>query len=176
MGKLIDDLLAFSRVSRKEINLTEVDMNALVQGLISSFEHECHDRKIQFSLSDLPRANADSAMMKVVWQNLLSNAVKYTSTREIGIIEIHGVIGDNEVIYSIQDNGVGFDMKYKNKLFQVFQRLHRSDEFSGTGIGLALVQRIILKHSGSVWGEGEVNQGALFCFSLPISGGKFDGE
>ncbi|MDB5226727.1 MAG: Phytochrome-like protein cph1 [Bacteroidota bacterium] len=166
MGELIDDLLTFSRIGRRELVKVDVRMNELVTGLCSELKNELGDRTIDFHISPLPPAQADNIAIKQVWVNLLSNAVKYSSIKETAIIEIGSEIKDNEIIYYIKDNGAGFDMRYADKLFGVFQRLHSNEEFEGTGVGLALVHRIISKHGGRVWGEGKVNEGATFYFTL----------
>ncbi|MFC1826231.1 ATP-binding protein, partial [Thermodesulfobacteriota bacterium] len=127
------------------------------------------EKKARLKIDSLPPATGDRAMIQEVLMNLLSNALKYSSTREAAFIEVSAKTEGNEHVYSVKDNGVGFDMKYSDKLFDVFQRLHSTKEFEGTGIGLSLVQRIVQRHGGRVWGEGKVNEGATFYFSLPKS-------
>lgn len=166
MGHLIDDLLAFSKLGRKDLDLKQENMNELVEGVSREFDR-INPNKAQIKINNLLPANMDYGLIHQVWLNLLSNAVKYSSKKENPVIEISSERQDNEIIYSIKDNGVGFSMKYADKLFGVFQRLHRMDEFEGTGVGLAIVQRIIAKHKGRVWAEGEVDKGATFSFSLP---------
>jgi len=168
MGTLIDDLLSFSRMGRYEMSKGQVDLGDLVQQVIRELGPETEGRTIRWRIGDLPVITGDCAMLRVVLVNLISNALKFTLPCEKTEIEI-GCTGEreNETIVFVRDNGVGFDMNYADKLFAVFQRLHREDEFQGTGIGLANVRRIIARHGGRTWAEGEVNQGATFCFSLP---------
>jgi PAS domain S-box-containing protein len=166
MGQLIDDLLAFSRLGRKEIVLRPVDMNELVKaGIKELLENET--KKYNIKIHELPQCQADSSMLKQVWMNLVGNAIKYSSKKDIPEINIGHIKDGKRIIYYVKDNGVGFDMKYSNKLFGVFQRLHGSDQFEGTGVGLALVKRIIDKHGGEVWAEAKLNEGCIFYFSIP---------
>jgi len=175
MGLLIDDLLAFSRTGRAEINPVKIKMREMVDQVIREFEMDCKDRKIAWDIKPLSAAHGDTSLMRLVWVNLLGNAIKYTRTRAEAKIEIGELDGadknsggrEGEVVYYVRDNGVGFDMRYAAKLFGVFQRLHRAEDFEGTGIGLANVQRIIHRHGGRVWADGKVNAGATFFFSLP---------
>jgi PAS domain S-box-containing protein len=168
MGDLIDNLVAFSRLGRSDIQKIKVDPNQLLQTLIADLEDETRGRKIQWSIGELPGVNADPALLRLVFTNLLSNALKFTRNRQQSEIEV-GCSGNNgELIVFVRDNGAGFDMKYADKLFGVFQRLHRADEFEGTGIGLANVRRIILRHGGKTWAESHVGEGATFYFSLPV--------
>lgn len=168
MGTLIDDLLSFSRMGRAEMLKTTVDLSPLAQGIINRIQAETADRRIEWKIATLPLVYGDAAMLRQVFDNLISNAVKYTRPRPQAVIEIgcrrEGV--EQAVVY-IRDNGVGFDMTYIDKLFGVFQRLHSSDEFEGTGIGLANVRRIIQRHGGQTWAESVVGVGATFYFSLP---------
>lgn len=167
MGQLIDDLLAFSRMSRVNLKLTACDMNGIVQDQILDLEMITKDRNITWKVDPLPAVLGDPATLRQVWANLIGNAIKYSRQRDPAIIEISSAPGEHgEVILFVRDNGAGFDMKYVGKLFGVFQRLHRSDEFEGTGIGLATVQRIITRHGGRVWAEGESGAGATFYFTL----------
>jgi PAS domain S-box-containing protein len=170
MAQLIDDLLVFSRLGRGALRLQPVDMQSLVDEARALVETEARDRHIEWRIAPLPIMVGDENMLRTVWQNLLGNAVKYTANREVGLIEI-GVertpSGDYE--FSVRDNGAGFDMQYASKLFGVFQRLHRASEFPGNGIGLANVRRIIARHGGRTWAEGETDRGAVFHFSLPAS-------
>jgi PAS domain S-box-containing protein len=166
MGQLIDDLLSFSRIGRNELVKREISMHDMVMNLSSELKDEQPDRIIEFHIKHLLPAQADNIAIRQVWLNLISNAIKYSKHKEKAIIEIDSYIKGNEIIYYIKDNGAGFDMRYANKLFGVFQRLHSDDEFEGTGVGLALVQRIIKKHGGRVWAEGKVNEGATFYFTL----------
>jgi signal transduction histidine kinase len=167
-GRMVDDLLAFSRISRTELRRDRVDMNELVERCRRELIPEMHDRQIAWKIGDLPPAEGDPALLKLVLSNLLSNAVKYTSKRPDGTISVAATANnDNSTTYSVADNGIGFDMAYVHKLFGVFQRLHRAEEYEGTGIGLANVRRIITRHGGRVWAEGRSGEGATFYFSLP---------
>lgn len=166
MSSLIDDLLAFSKLGRKELDRSFENMNELVEGVLLEI-NKSNPNNAQIKINDLLPANVDYGLIHQVWLNLLSNAIKYSSKKETPIIEISSEKKNKEIIYSVKDNGVGFSMKYVDKLFGVFQRLHRMDEFDGTGVGLAIVQRIISKHNGRVWAEAEVDKGATFSFALP---------
>jgi PAS domain S-box-containing protein len=168
MGNLIDDLLAFSRIGRAETQKTLVNLDQLSREVLNELRQETEGRTIDWKIAPLPACYGDRSMLKLVLSNLLSNAVKFTRTRPRAEIEI-GCADDNrsEIAVFIRDNGAGFDMKYVHKLFGVFQRLHQSESFEGTGIGLATVQRIIHRHGGAVRAEGAVDQGATFYFSLP---------
>ena len=170
MGVLIDDLLAFSRMGRVEMRETSVDLNTLVQDTLRDLEPTTSARNIVWRIAPLPAVHADPAMLRLAVTNLLSNAVKFTRPRDPAQIEI-GSSGadDGRVILFVRDNGVGFDPQYAHKLFCVFQRLHRADEFEGTGIGLANVQRIIARHGGRTWAEGTLNEGATFYITLKAS-------
>ncbi|HSL00472.1 MAG TPA: PAS domain S-box protein [Rubrobacteraceae bacterium] len=168
-GELIDDLLSFSRMSRTRFQLGNVDLNRLLRETLSDLSFEMEGRDIDWEIGELPEVRGDPSMLKLVWQNLLGNAVKYTSTREQAVIEVGATEGEDEVVFFVRDNGVGFDMQYVDKLFGVFQRLHRADEFSGTGIGLATVRRIVNRHGGRAWAEGRVGEGATFYFTLPLA-------
>ncbi len=170
MGQLIDDLLSFSRMARSEMHATTVDLDAIVAEARRDLESAAPERRIQWTVRSLPTAQGDRAMLKQVMANLLGNAVKYTRPRNPAVIEIGcaGTEGDRSVLY-VRDNGVGFDMQYADKLFGVFQRLHHADEFEGTGIGLANVQRIVLRHGGRVWAESKLDAGATFFFTLPLA-------
>jgi hypothetical protein len=167
MSDLIDDLLEFSRMGRGEMRASSVDLDALVRETARTLEMSAQGRNIVWKVAPLPAATGDPAMLKQVLVNLLGNAVKYTRPRDPAEIEI-GSAGeeDGRVIVFVRDNGVGFDMKYADKLFGVFQRLHRAEEFEGTGIGLANVRRIIARHGGRVWAEGKTGEGAAFYFTL----------
>jgi signal transduction histidine kinase len=168
MGNLIDDLLGFSRIGRAEARKTAVSLDQLVREVIAELGQDTKDRDIAWTVGALPICYGDRSMLKVVLMNLLSNAVKFTRIRPRAKIEIGCADGkDNQVEVFVADNGAGFDIQYVNKLFGVFQRLHRAEEFEGTGIGLATVQRIIHRHGGEVRAEGAVDQGATFYFSLP---------
>jgi signal transduction histidine kinase len=169
MGQLIDDLLIFSRMGREEIQKTIVDTNQLVESTIASLQRETEGRNIIWKKNALPKLRADPAMLRQVFVNLISNAIKYSQPRNPAQIEIGAKENAKELVIFVRDNGVGFDMQFADKLFGVFQRLHRSDEFEGTGIGLANVRRIIQRHGGHTWAEAIVDHGATFYFSLPKS-------
>lgn len=175
MGHLIDDLLNFSRLVRKELNFRRVDMIGLVESIFAE-QQLLLAGKATMKLEKLEPVLCDGNLIQQVWINLISNAIKYSSQREEPLIEIKSRVTDNEIIYSIKDNGIGFDMKYADKLFGVFQRLHNTSEFEGTGVGLALAQRIISRHGGRVWAEAEINKGATFYFSLPVVLGKIKNQ
>jgi light-regulated signal transduction histidine kinase (bacteriophytochrome) len=167
MGRLIDDLLAFSRLGRQSLTKTPVDMSALAQ---EEFEKAAATVALgpQLELQPLPEAQGDAGMLRQVFANLIRNAVKFSSRQATSRIQIGFRQLDGWYEYYVTDNGVGFDEKYSHKLFTVFQRLHSEEEFEGTGVGLALVQRIIVRHGGRVWAEGKPGEGATFTFSLPI--------
>ncbi|HZK74459.1 MAG TPA: ATP-binding protein, partial [Clostridia bacterium] len=170
MGCLIDDLLAFSRMGRTEMRESRVDVNVLVQNTIRGLDMVTKDRHIIWQVAPLPAVVGDPSLLKQVLANLVGNAVKYSRMRDPARIEI-GCAGeeDGRVILFVRDNGAGFDMQYAHKLFGVFQRLHRAEEFEGTGIGLATVRRIVTRHGGRVWAEGAVDKGATFYFTLTRS-------
>lgn len=174
MGKLIDDLLAFSRLGRASFNSSQVDMDYMVKSIYNEISSVEDRARIKFTVNNLPPANADTNMMRQLWINLISNAIKYSSTRNNASITISCKESTNSLRYSIKDNGVGFNMDYQHKLFEVFQRLHSENDFEGTGVGLALVQQIISRHNGKVWGESEVDKGAEFFFSIPKSRGELN--
>jgi PAS domain S-box-containing protein len=172
MGDLIDDLLAFSQVGRAEMQKAQVNLDWLVRETLKDFEVETKGRNIAWNIHPLPPVWADQALLRMVLVNLISNAVKFTGTRSEAKIEIGSAPSKNgEFVIFIRDNGAGFDPKYTDKLFGVFQRLHSNDEFEGTGIGLANVQRIIHRHGGRTWAEGVVDGGATFSFSIPKNNG-----
>jgi two-component system, chemotaxis family, sensor kinase Cph1 len=166
-GTLVDDLLTFSQMGRAALRPVAVDLNAMVQAVVEEFGPETADRRVEWVIRALPKVTGDPAFLQIALRNLLSNAVKYTRTRESARIEIAVHSTADEYILSVRDNGVGFNMKYVHKLFGVFQRLHRAEEFDGTGIGLANVRRIIERHDGRTWAEGREGEGAAFHFSLP---------
>jgi len=177
MGILIDDLLAFSRIGRSEMQKTEVNLDQLVQETLRDFQAETNERKIAWEVHPLPVVRCDRSLLRMVFVNLLSNAVKFTAARAEAKIEIGSTPGGNgETVIFIRDNGAGFDPKYTKKLFGVFQRLHSQAEFEGTGIGLANVQRIIHRHGGRAWAEGVVDEGATFYFSIPKQNGGVHGR
>jgi light-regulated signal transduction histidine kinase (bacteriophytochrome) len=179
MGQLVDDLLAFSRLGRLGLTKQTVDVDKMVRLCLAEMQTEQEGRQLQIDIGDLPCCQADSTLLKQVWLNLISNALKYTRKREAGRIAIGcrteplpsgyaspAVAHATQTVYFVKDNGAGFDMKYAHKLFGVFQRLHRAADYDGTGVGLAIVQRIINRHGGRVWGEAQLNQGATFSFTL----------
>lgn len=166
MGKLVDDLLNFARVGRQELQRQLTDLNAIVDEVILDLKPECDGRQIQWLIGRLPPGFCDPALIKQVFTNLISNAIKYTRLRDQARIEIRTVTVDGETAIVIRDNGVGFDMKYIDKVFGVFQRLHRAEEFEGTGVGLATVQRIVQRHGGRIWAEAAVDSGAAFYCTL----------
>jgi light-regulated signal transduction histidine kinase (bacteriophytochrome) len=170
MGRLIDDLLAFSRVETQKLVKSNIDTNKMVQEIVTELLLQNKDRSpIVWKIAELPEVKVDVGSFGQVWINLISNAVKYTGHTSNPEISIGYYQDNNEIVFYIRDNGIGFDEKYKHKLFKVFQRLHSAEEFSGTGIGLALVEKIISKHGGRIWAEGKVNEGACFSFSLPVN-------
>ncbi|MBI5633787.1 MAG: PAS domain S-box protein [Nitrospirae bacterium] len=168
MGKLVDDLLSFSRMGRAEMLQAAMNLDMIVSEVVEVCKTEVRGRNIVWKIGRLPHAYGDKVMLKIVFENLLSNAVKFTRTKPQAVIEI-GCINDqpHESVLYVRDNGVGFDMKYVDKLFGLFQRLHRPEEFEGTGLGLANVRRIIHRHGGRTWAEGALNEGAVIFFSLP---------
>jgi signal transduction histidine kinase len=167
MGQLIDDLLEFSRLGRKPLAASSIDMTALAREAVQELQRN-FDRMPPVKIHPLAGASGDRALIKQVWVNLLSNAIKFTGGREWPEIEVSSLAGGNETVFSVKDNGAGFDMRYYEKLFGVFQRLHSAEDFPGTGVGLALVQRVVSRHGGRVWAEGAVGKGATFYFALPI--------
>lgn len=168
MGNLVDDLLAFSRLSRQPLRKQSVKTDALVHRAFDELRAETNGRQVEFKVAEMPACQADPNLLKQVWVNLLSNALKYTRQRDLARIEIGWEKQDDEQVFFVRDNGVGFDMNYAHKLFGVFQRLHRSEDYEGTGVGLAIIQRIVHRHGGRVWAEGQVDDGAAFYFSLPF--------
>ena len=166
MGLLIDDLLAFSRLSRQPLSKQLVRPTDVVRQCVDELHAEQQDRRVEIAIGDLPACQADPALLKQVWMNLMSNALKYTRKQEMAVIAVGCQEQDGATAYFVRDNGVGFDMRYADKLFGVFQRLHRAEDYEGTGVGLAIVQRIILRHGGRVWAEAAVEHGATFYFTL----------
>lgn len=167
MGRLIDDLLAFSRLSRQPLSKQEVAPAALAQQVLDDLRQAQEGRRLEIAIDDLPSCEADPSLLRQVFVNLLSNALKFTRQRDVARIHVGCEEQDGENVYFVQDNGVGFDMRYVDKLFGVFQRLHASEDYEGTGVGLAIVQRIVQRHGGRVWAEGQVDQGATFYFTIP---------
>ena len=165
MGALIDELLSFSRLGRKEIDRTDIDMNELIQTVLNDIKRTT-DHHANIPVSPMPVVKADHTLLQQVLFNLVSNAIKYSSKKEHPIVEISTTEQNNKTVFSIKDNGAGFDMQFADKLFGVFQRLHSEKEFEGNGVGLAIVQRIISKHGGRVWAEAKENEGATFYFTL----------
>ncbi|HVD98899.1 MAG TPA: ATP-binding protein [Cytophagaceae bacterium] len=166
MGNLINDLLSFARVGKKAIQKTTIDINDLVNEILMDFKNSGH--KAEIIVGDLQPVCGDPGLIKQVFVNLISNAIKYSSKKENPVIEISSALNNNHIVYTIKDNGDGFDMKYADRLFGVFQRLHSDNQFEGTGVGLATVQRIINKHGGVIHAEAEPGKGATFWFTLPI--------
>ncbi|MDZ7723680.1 MAG: ATP-binding protein [candidate division KSB1 bacterium] len=166
MGTLIDELLQFSRTGRQKVRKSKIEMNALVREALERIKQDIEKREISWNVQELPQVSGDDSLLKQVWLNLLDNAVKFTKNTQKAEISIGCKEEENNFVFYVRDNGVGFDMKYAHKLFGVFERLHSQAEFKGTGIGLANVQRIIHKHSGKVWAEAEPGKGATFYFSL----------
>jgi light-regulated signal transduction histidine kinase (bacteriophytochrome) len=169
MGVLIDDLLKFSRLSRATLKTQEVNADRLVRHVLDELHSEQEGRQVEIRIGDLPMGQGDPALLNQVWVNLLSNALKYTRHRAQAVIEIGCKNEQGENVYFVRDNGAGFDMQYAHKLFGVFQRLHRAEEFEGTGVGLAIVQRVIHRHGGRIWVDAAVDRGATFYFTLKES-------
>jgi len=170
MGSLIDDLLAFSRSGKANMELSPIDMAAMSRSIFQEITTESLRNRIDFHLDEMPLAMGDPALIKQVLLNLIGNAIKFSSKRERPVIAIRSERKGDDLIFSISDNGAGFDMKYADKLFGVFQRMHSQDEFEGTGIGLAIVQRIIARHGGKIWAAAEPGKGAAFYFTLKHGG------
>jgi chemotaxis family two-component system sensor kinase Cph1 len=170
MGLLVDELLNLAKVGRHAVNRQITDLKAIVEEVVAILEPDLQGREVQWVIADLPLVECDPVLVKQIFQNLLANALKFTRARTPAIIHIsHQENTDaGQPVLVVRDNGIGFDMKYVDKLFGVFQRLHRPEDFEGTGIGLATVQRIVLKHDGRVWAEGEVDKGAAFYFTLGV--------
>ena len=166
MGVLVDELLHLARVGRHAVNRRRTKLNEVVEAVIAMLQPESGGRQVEWAISDLPEAECDPVLVRQIFQNLLSNALKFTRPRTHAVIEVSCQEHDGQPVFIVRDNGVGFSMKYVDKLFGVFQRLHRAEDFEGTGIGLATVQRIVHKHGGRVWAEGKLDQGAAFYFTL----------
>lgn len=169
MGQLIDDILLLSRAGRQDMNSTEIDLKSLAQSVYNDFSNQTEDRNINFTVEELPVIYGDRALLYQVYTNLIGNAIKFTSNKDPAEINVGYEDKKKEYVLFVSDNGAGFNMKYINKLFGLFQRLHSPQEFEGTGVGLTIVQRIVKRHDGKVWGEGEVDNGATIYFSLPKS-------
>jgi signal transduction histidine kinase len=168
MGTLIDDLLAFSRLGRKALAPANLDMQQLARAVFERLNHGANGGKpIDLKLGSMPRATVDQSLFEQVWANLISNAIKFSSKKDSPVIEIGGISAEREHVYFVRDNGAGFDAAYRDRLFGVFQRLHHDHEFPGTGVGLALVHRIVTRHGGRVWADGELGRGATFHFTVP---------
>jgi len=169
MGHLVDDLLSFSRIGRQKTEPSVVDMTALAESVFQEHAARATGRNLQLALAPLQAARGDRAMLRVALGNLVANAIKFTTPKDPAVIEIGSRRDPDQTVYWVRDNGVGFDMRYSAKLFGMFQRLHSSEEFEGTGVGLALVHRIVQRHDGRAWAESEPGKGATFYFSLPKS-------
>jgi len=167
MGNLIDALLTFSRLSRTELQRTKINSKDMVTRVVKTFSDELVNRNIEINVSGLPDIMGDENLITQIWVNLISNALKYSRNEKKSMIDIGSETGNDKIIFYIKDNGVGFDMKYADKLFGVFQRLHKARDFEGIGIGLANVNRIVVRHGGTCWAESEVGNGAKFFFSVP---------
>ncbi|HVT71506.1 MAG TPA: ATP-binding protein [Lacunisphaera sp.] len=170
MGALIDDLLRFSRLSRQALRTQPVDMGKLVRAALADLAMQQEGRNLELRLASLPKGQGDSALLKQVWINLLSNALKYTRGRDPAVVEVGSADFDGQRAFFVRDNGTGFDMRHAGKLFGVFQRLHRIEDYEGTGVGLAMVQRIVQRHGGRVWAAAEPDRGATFFFTLGGTG------
>jgi len=166
MGLLVDELLNLARVGRYTLRLQPTGLNSIVAEVIAILEPDSEGRRVEWMIADLPGVECDPVLVKQIFQNLLANALKFTRPRADAIIEVSHQEKDGQLVFMVRDNGIGFNMKYVDKLFGVFQRLHSADEFEGTGIGLVTVQRIVHKHGGRVWAEGEADKGAAFYFTL----------
>jgi PAS domain S-box-containing protein len=172
MGRLIDDLLAFSRLGRTELERATTDLATMARTVADELRRNEPDRQVAIEIGALPPAEVDGTMVRHVIANLVGNAWKFTRDRDDAVVRIGCIIHDEEPVYFVADNGAGFDMRYAGKLFGVFERLHHADQFEGTGVGLAIVQRVVQRHGGRVWAEGEVGRGATFYFTLPNGNGK----
>jgi light-regulated signal transduction histidine kinase (bacteriophytochrome) len=166
MGTLTDDLLTFARLGRQALRREPLDTERLVRDVLAELGEPWPGRRVEVEIAELPRSTGDPVLLKQVWLNLLSNALKYTRRRERAIVEIGCARQQGSDAFFVRDNGTGFDMRYSDKLFGVFQRLHRAEEFEGTGVGLAIVQRIVQRHGGRVWAEAAPDRGATFHFTL----------
>ena len=169
MGQLIDDLLAFSRIGRADLQKVKIDMNPLIESIYKDFTNPILQETYSFIVNQLPKVEVDPVLMHQALANLISNAIKFTSKKEKPTIEIGYTENENFYEFYIKDNGVGFEMEYANKLFGVFERLHSYKEYEGTGVGLAITNRIIARHGGKIWAKSEIDKGATFYFSIPKS-------
>ena len=170
MGQVIEALLPLPRRGRKPISAGDIDMTALAGEALKELQANAPKTPARCTIERLPEARCDPSLLRQVWINLLSNAIKYSGSREDPLIRVTGYAEAAENVYCVEDNGAGFDMRYYNKLFGVFQRLHGAEQFPGTGVGLAIVQRVVARHGGRVWANGRVNEGASFYFALPKGG------
>ena len=168
MGQMVDDLLNLTHVGRRDLDLRLTGLNSLVEEVLGDLRPETEGREVRWEIAELPFVECDPALMKQVFANLLGNAVKFTRPRPCAVIQVGTVMADDSAVIFVRDNGVGFSMKHAQKLFGVFQRLHRQEDFEGTGVGLATVERVIHKHGGRVWAEAELNKGATFYFTLGV--------
>lgn len=168
MGQLIDGLLTFSRLGRQSIERKSIAPERIVRSVFEQLRADYPERSVSLELGEMLRCQGDATLLKQVFTNVISNALKYTRGKDPAIIQVGSRREGHETIYFIKDNGAGFDMNYADKLFRVFQRLHRREDFDGTGVGLAIVHRIITRHGGRVWAKGEPGKGAEFCFALPV--------
>jgi PAS domain S-box-containing protein len=171
MGQLIEDLLTLSRLGRAQLSMAQLDMGVMIREVWEEIQAANAGRSLKLTMGTIPPAVGDRGLIRQVLVNLISNAVKFSRQRPEASIEVFGFLKDSECIYTVRDNGVGFDMQYRDKLFGVFQRLHTTQEFEGTGVGLSIVQRIVHRHHGRIWAEGEVGKGATFYFTIPTSQG-----
>jgi light-regulated signal transduction histidine kinase (bacteriophytochrome) len=176
MSQLIEDLLKMAQIGGKEPVRVPTDLNLLLKDVLVDLGPECGDRQIDWRIGNLPSVECDRGLISQAFTNLLSNAVKYTRRREIAVIEVGQVEEEGASVIFVRDNGAGFDQRYANKLFGVFQRLHRAEDFEGTGVGLSTVQRIIQKHGGEIWAKSEVDKGATFFFALAAKGRGVRGQ
>ncbi len=166
-SKMIEGLLLYSRLGRHEMTKSDINVAELIQNAITDLRHIIGDRKIDFKIDSLPAVRGDFFLLREIWKNLLANAVKFSRLQPETVIRIEGHEKAGSVTFSISDNGVGFDQKYADKLFQLFQRLHGESEFNGIGVGLAVARRLVLRHGGTIWAEGKPGEGATFFFTLP---------
>jgi light-regulated signal transduction histidine kinase (bacteriophytochrome) len=169
MGCLIDDLLSFSRLSRQPLVREDVDVRALVEGVVQELTEGVHERRVEVELGNLPPCHADPSLLRQVYINLIDNALKYTGRKETAAIVVDSRMEGGERVYFVSDNGAGFDMRHRDKMFGVFQRLHGMEEFEGTGVGLAIVHNVITRHGGAIWAEAEEGKGATFFFTIPAT-------